>query len=457
MQTSSALLNSLDPAIYLTGDAVGEAYACDWTRANPVLPEVVFRPKTTQQVSEILTACHANGQPVVIQGGRTGLAGGATPQAGEHSLSLELMTQLIEFDREGMTITVGAGMPLQTIQDTAAAEGLEFSMDLGARGSCQAGGIVSTNAGGNQVIQHGMTRSLILGLTAVLADGTVIEANNKLLKNNAGYDLKQLFIGTEGTLGVVTQVTFRLNSSKPASASALCACADFPAVIKLLRHCGKTLPVLSAFEVMWQGYFETALEATGRANPLSELTPFTVLLQTEGSSEGSLSSDLERCLEQALEQELVTDGVLASSIADSQRLWELRDAIADIMPAMEPMAVFDVGIPLADMDRVASAIERDLAREFADCKTLLFGHIGDGNLHVVASTGRAEDKASIEAVVYRHTASASGSVSAEHGIGTLKKPWLPQSRSPAEIALMKSLKQAMDPKGILNPGRVVDR
>ncbi|MEM6575390.1 MAG: FAD-binding oxidoreductase [Pseudomonadota bacterium] len=456
MQTSSAVLESLDPAIYLTGDAVGEAYACDWTRANPVLPAVVFRPKTTQQVSEILAACHANDQPIVIQGGRTGLAGGATPRAGEHSLSLELMNQLIEFDRDGMTITVGAGMPLQVIQDTAAAEGLEFSMDLGARGSCQAGGIVSTNAGGNQVIQHGMTRSLILGLTAVLADGTIIEADNKLLKNNAGYDLKQLFIGTEGTLGVVTQVTFRLNPSKPASASALCACADFPAVIKLLRHCGQTLPVVSAFEVMWRGYFDVAVEATGKPNPLSETAPFSVLIQTEGSNDSSLSDDLERCFEQALERELVTDGVLASSLADSQRLWELRDAIGDIMPTMEHLAVFDVGIPLAAMDRVASAIERDLGQELDGCRTLLFGHIGDGNLHVVASTGRAEDKATIEAIVYRHTASANGSVSAEHGIGTLKKRWLPQSRSPAEIALMKSLKQAMDPKNILNPGRVVD-
>ena len=207
---------------------------------------------------------------------------------------------------------------------------------------------------------------------------------------------------------------------------------------------------------MWRGYFDVSVEATGKRNPVDETAPFSVLIQTEGSNDRSLSDDLERCLEQALERELVTDGVLASSLADSQRLWELRDAIGDIMPTMEHLAVFDVGIPLAAMDRVASAIERDLGQELDGCRTLLFGHIGDGNLHVVASTGRAEDKAAIEAVVYRHTASANGSVSAEHGIGTLKKRWLPQSRSPAEIALMKSLKQAMDPKNILNPGRVVD-
>ncbi|MFK7957928.1 MAG: FAD-binding oxidoreductase [Lysobacterales bacterium] len=456
MAAPNAVLNSLSEDLYLTGDAVGDGYASDWTLDSPLRPDVVFRPRTTEDVSQILKVCQQVGQPLVIQGGRSGLAGGATPRTGEMSLSLERMNQILQVDTAGMTLTTQAGVPLQTLQEHAAKHGLELPLDLGARGSCQAGGIVSTNAGGHQVIQHGMTRALVLGLTAVQADGTVIEANNTLLKNNAGYDLKQLFIGTEGTLGVVTQVTFRLRQPKPATATALCACDNFEQVTHLLNLCARQLPIVCAFEVMWKNYLDAALEVTQQSAPFSQHVAYSVLIQTEGSDEAALNQEFQRCLEAALELSLISDAVVAASLTDADRLWALRDATAEILPAMEPAAVFDVGIPIAQMGSVSEAIKHELARELPHCRTLIFGHIGDGNLHVVASTGEASDKPTIERVVYQHTQRVGGSVSAEHGIGILKKPWLGHSRTAQEIALMQSLKQAMDPKGILNPGRVIN-
>lgn len=452
----AALLASLAPDLYLAADAVGDSYSCDWTLLTPQRPGVVFRPRCTDEVAKILTLCHQHNQALVIQGGRSGLAGGATPQAGELSLSLEKMNQIVELDPEGMTITVGAGTPLQNIQEAASKHGLEFPMDLGARGSCQAGGIVATNAGGNQVIQHGMTRALVLGLTAVLADGTIVAAENSLLKNNAGYDLKQWFIGTEGTLGVVTQVTFRLRQAKAAKASALCACSSFDQVTALLALCDKQLPVVCAFEVMWQDYLSAALTITGSPAPFSPPARYSVLVQTEGSTESQLKDAFEACLGGALEQGLIGDAVLASSLADNARLWALRDAIAELLPTLKHAVTFDVGIPVKHMGALSDSIESDLRQELDNCQCLMFGHIGDGNLHIVAGSGRAEDKPRIEQIVYRRTQSVGGSISAEHGIGMLKKHWLGHSRSETEIALMRTLKHTLDPKGILNPGRVFD-
>lgn len=455
MSPSHPALAQLSGDLYLAGDEVGERHAVDWSGAAAHKPEVVLRPRNTGDVAAMLGLCHAARQPLVVQGGMTGLSGGATPQAGEWALSLERLNQVAELDAAAMTITVGAGAPLQTVQDAAADAGLRLPLDLGARGSCNAGGVVSTNAGGNQVIQHGMARALVLGLTAVLADGTIIPAHNKLLKNNAGFDLKQLFIGSEGALGVVTEATFRLFPQKQGRETALCALRSFADVITLLRRMGERLDVISAFEVMWSDYYQSARRAIGATDPLGGEHGFYVLLETEGANGQAMAEAFQSALFNVLEEGLLRNAVIAQSRAEAAAFWAIRDGIGELLSEHPAAANFDIGLPIAEMDRFVAELGAELQGAYGDCVMLVFGHIGDGNLHILASTGRAGDKAGIYDLVYRKIGAFQGTITSEHGVGVQKKKWLPLVRSEAEIALMRTLKEALDPQAILNRGRVV--
>jgi FAD/FMN-containing dehydrogenase len=441
--------------LYLAGADVSARHACDWSKENAVVPPVVLRPRDTQDVSRMLKLCHAVGQPLVIQGGLTGLSGGATPRVGEWAISLERLQQVLEVDATAMTISVGAGTPLEVIQRIAEKHDCQFPLDLGARGSCLAGGLVATNAGGNAVIHYGTTRSLVLGLVAVLADGTIVAAHNKMLKNNAGWDVKQLFIGSEGILGVVTEVTFRLVPRKRSRQTALCAARSFSDVVRLLKHVSRGTGALTAFEAMWDGYFRAALAASGSADPFREAHACYVLLELEGGGDAADGALIEEALGQALEEGMIVDAVIAKNAGEAEGLWRVRDAVAEIISASGTMATFDIGVPISAMERFLVDMQRELDAEFGRCDCLAFGHVGDGNLHVLASTGRSTDKARIYDRVYRLTQGVGGTISAEHGIGVLKKDWLPLSRSDAELALMRSLKATMDPKNILNRGRIV--
>ncbi len=244
----------------LVGENVNDKYAVDWSRQNPCRPEVVLRPANTGEVSTILRLCNQARQPLVVQGGMTGLVGGATPRTGEWVLSLERLNGVVELDVDSMTLTAKAGTPLETLQIAAREAGFMLPLDLGARGSCTIGGNIATNAGGNQVIQYGMTRSLVLDLEVVMADGTIISSSNKLLKNNTGFDLKHLFIGSEGSLGVVTEAILRLFPSRSSRQSALCAMSEFSDVISLLKSMKRKLPVISSFEAMWASYYRYAVD-----------------------------------------------------------------------------------------------------------------------------------------------------------------------------------------------------
>ena len=451
------LSRALGEDAVLSGPEVSDKYAVDVSGENPHKPVAVVLPRSTADVATILRHCSDARQPVVVQGGLTGLAGGATPQPGELALSLERMSGVESLDKASMTLTALSGTSLQVIQEAAAAAGLLFPLDLGARGSCQLGGLIATNAGGNQVIRFGMTRNLVLGLEVVLADGTVISSMNRMLKNNAGYDLKQLFIGTEGTLGVVTRAVLRLFPRQPGKCTALCALASFPSVVDLLREMQTKMGgSLSAYEVMWASYYDYVIEHVEKLrSPFERSHRLYALIETEGTDSANDAERFENALGSALESGVIQDAVIAQSGKDGRAFWAIRDGIAEITPALMPYASLDVSLGLADMPGFLDQVDAALAARFDSITNLVFGHVGDNNLHLFITTGVESDVELILDTVYKITGDHQGSVSAEHGIGTLKREYLRYSRSNEELELMRRLKRTLDPNGILNAGRVI--
>ena len=456
-RSNGALLDTLRAALgaeaVLTGAAVGERYASDSSHVNACLPSAVLRPRSTAEVAMALRACHEYSQPVVVQGGLTGLAGGATPRAGELALSLERLSGVESVDPDGGTLTALSGTPLATVHEAAARHGLQFALDLGARGSCSIGGNIATNAGGNRVIRYGMTRELVLGLEVVLADGTVLSAMNSMMKNNAGYDLKQLFVGSEGTLGVITRAVLRLHPAPRERLTALLAVPSFRSLVAVLREARTALGgQLGSFEAMWSDYYEFAVaKSLAGARPFAEHHPLYALIELEALDPQSDAERLESLLEQLLADGVAADAVIARSLADSARLWRIRESAGELMAFVRPVTAYDVSLPIEAMERYLEEVDRRAAPLLGPWPLFVFGHLGDGNLHIVAS---AADGPALDAVVYGALAGF-GSVSAEHGVGVLKKPYLEKSRTPVELELMRRLKATLDPHNILNPGRVV--
>lgn len=459
--TDTTLLRSLSdlmgPGGCIVGDDISSRYAVDFGGDNAKKPVAVLRPDSTEALSAALALCHTAKQAVVIQGGMTGLCGGATPQAGEISLSLERLNGIEELDRDSMTMTVLAGTPLQVVQEAASRAGLFFPLDLGARGSCTIGGNIATNAGGNQVLRFGMMRNLVLGLEAVLADGTVISSLNKLIKNNAGYDLKQLFIGSEGTLGIVTRAVLKLQPALTSRTATIIAVQDFPACIKVLHSLQRSLGGgLSAFEAMWASYYDCVISKIDTLrSPFDEPYPLYVLAQIEGNNHAADTEKLESALAELLESGAVLDAAIAQSERETEEFWQIRDGIAEVTPMLQPLVAFDVSVPIRDMEAFTDKAQASLEARFPGVQNLVFGHVGDNNLHLSVTTGKRDDIEAICKIVYDVTCEFDGSIAAEHGIGVSRRKYLKLSRNDAEIALMRQLKAALDPKGILNPGRVI--
>jgi len=446
------------PGGILTGDDV-RSRSDGWPPVGGCQARAVVRPATTAEVSAVLGLCHEAGQAVVTHGGLTGLVGGARTGAGDLVLSLERMTGIGNVDNVNRTLTVEAGAPLQKVQEAAEDAGFLFPLDLGARGSCTIGGNISTNAGGNSVIRYGMTREQVLGVEAVLADGTVISSMKDVIKNNTGYDLKQLFVGSEGTLGIVTRAVLRLRPRPRSRDTALLAIESFDKVAAFLRAMDSALGgTLSAFEVMWNDFYRLIVADEGaHGQPLDGSHAFYVLLEATGGHEESDHQRFEEALEEAFAAELIADAVIAQSRQQREDLWAIRDDVEVMMTRLYPPMTFDISLSIPLLDGYVQEVRAGLADRWPESRLVTFGHLGDGNIHLVLTVGSldAEDVHGVEEIVYGALGRRGGVISAEHGIGLEKRAYLHHSRSPEEIALMRTLKTALDPKNILNPGKIL--
>ena len=445
--------------------------ATDGWGAQECQASAIIRPANTTELSEIMKLCHESGQKVVTHGGCTNMTRGCVAGEDELVISLERMTTIEAIDTTNRTMTVQAGVPLQVVQEKADANDLFFALDLGARGTATIGGNIATNAGGNQVIRYGMTREQVLGLEVVLADGRVLSSMNQMIKNNAGYDLKHLFIGSEGTLGIITRAVLRLRPKMPVCTSALVATDQFSNMAKLLNHMEKSLGgKLSAFETMWQSYYAIAYRTNPMRNPISshmsnnmgkpplpDSYPFYILIEATGAHQKSDSEQFLQALDTALSEGLIIDAVLAESGKQQQAMWAIRDNIPALMP-YQPMVLFDISLPISEMESYLEEMQQNLNAISNNLFVGILGHLGDGNLHVAVqlSEDSATAKKAVEQAVYAPLEHRGGSISGEHGIGLEKKPYLHFSRNEIEIDVMRQLKQLFDPKRILNCDKVID-
>ncbi|MGY4408118.1 FAD-binding oxidoreductase [Bradyrhizobium sp. USDA 3315] len=449
----------LDNSSVLTGTDIDARYYHDLAGKAVAKPRAVVRPRTTEQVSDLLRLCHQKKVPLTTQGGMTGLVRGALPNANEIVLSMERLNAIEEVDTSARVVIAQAGTPLQSIQERVEQEGHIFPLDLGARGSCTIGGNISTNAGGNRVIRYGMTRDLILGLEVVIADGTVLHGLRRHLKNNTGIDLKQLFIGSEGILGVITRAALRVFPAPTEQQVALCALHSFAQVSSFLNMARRHLDgELTAFEVMWNEYYRLTVERVkGVVGPLTADHPFYVLLEAAGNNADRIHADLEELLEAALGVNVILEATLSNSKASASAIWRIRDSSLELgrtFPYASRIG-FDVSLRIDCMDEYAKAIDARIKAIDAGAFAMVFGHVGDGNLHLdLHHEDTPSKREDFEKLVYQITGEFGGSISAEHGIGVLKRPYLKISRTQEEIETMRALKRAIDPNNILNPGRI---
>lgn len=441
----------------LVGSSVSER-ATSWFDNSPMQAGAIIRPGNTSEVAEVLALCHKEGVEIVPLGGMTGFVEGAVPKPNQIGLSLERMNSIESIDVDNRTVVVQAGVPLQQLHEFAESHDMHYPVDLGARGSCTLGGMAATNAGGNEVLRYGMTREQILGLEVVLANGEVITNLRPLLKNNTGYDLKQLFIGSEGTLGVITRLTLRLRPLHHSLSTALVAVPNFESLPTLLRALEKRLGGrLSAFEVMWQDHIQFVVndESTHTA-PLGLSSPYFVLIQAANYHELENEIFLS-ALEALLEQEVIVDAAIASSVAQQNALWAIRDDIERLTTGLAPYIGYDVSLPIHAMHDYIETLKENVITRWPGAKVIVFGHLGDGNLHLFIHIGpelNEEDRAMVNHLVYEPLGRLDGSVSAEHGIGFQKKAYLKYSRTEAEVNWMRKMKAVLDPDGLLNPGAI---
>ncbi|CEG49635.1 d-2-hydroxyglutarate mitochondrial precursor [Plasmopara halstedii] len=419
--------------------------------------QMVLKPKTTAQVSAILNYCNQRNLSVVPQGGNTGLVGGSVPVYDEIVLSMSSMNNVISFDEVSGVLVCEAGCILENLDSYVAKHGYMMPLDLGAKGTCQIGGNVATNAGGLRLLRYGSLHGTVLGIEAVLADGTVIDCLSTMRKDNTGYDLKQLFIGSEGTLGVVTKVSILTPPRSSSKNVALLACEDFAACQKAFVEAKKNLgEVLSAVEFMDRQSLDIVFsQQDWTKDPLETISPFYVLIETSGSNSHHDMEKLEAFLEDVMGSGVVVDGTVAQDASQAQKLFMLREDISLSLSSRGFVYKYDISLPLDQYYKIVEEV-RDIVTPLG-AEVVGFGHMGDCNLHLNVSTREYDEKVfnALEPFVFEWTSKYRGSISSEHGIGTHKPPFLHLSKSDDSIRLMRQVKQLMDPKGILNPYKVL--
>ncbi|WP_438961934.1 FAD-binding oxidoreductase [Nonlabens sp.] len=457
---SHSLFDSiLQPSQILSGENLRDRYHHIWHTDKPLKAICVLLPTSTQEVSDIMKICHQQLSPVVVHGGLTNLVGSTETSGHEVVISTEKLNLIEEIDTSSRTMTVQSGVILETIHNAAGEKDLLFPLNFGARGSAQIGGVISTNAGGLRVLKYGMTRQLILGLEAVLADGTIISSMKKIIKDNSAYDLKQLFIGSEGTLGIITRAILKLEEAPKSRNAAYIGFNSYDKVVAFLKFMDSNLAgKLSGFELIWRNSYEQMTSTSDAVRPpLPYDYNYYVLIESLGSHTQNDHEEFQNLLEHALENELILDAVMAQSLSDVEWFFRIREDVNNLVDFMKHDQHFDISLPIPLIGDYIAERYKSLKEIDGVEQVYAFGHVADGNIHFMIGKSNLslELKRTIDHCIYNGLKSIGGSVSAEHGIGTHKKDYLELCRSTEEIALMKSLKAAMDPKGLLNPGKVL--
>ena len=437
-----------------------DRFGVDRTSFWPPKPCGVVMPGSIEEVRQIVLLANEHNVAIVPSGGRTGLSGGAVATNGELVVAMDRLNQVVDFNPIERTLTVGAGMITANLQAYAQQHDLFYPVDFASAGSSQIGGNIATNAGGIKVIRYGMTRDWVMGLKVVTGGGDILDLNKGLVKNNTGYDLRHLFIGSEGTLGLICEVTIRLSTPPAESVVMVLGVSRFAAILKVLEAFRRQID-LSAFEFFSQSALDKVVAHTECAKPFDTEAPFYVLLEFETASQVPLDQAL-RLFEQAVAEGWVVDGVISQTVAQAQTLWKLREDISETLWQWQPYKN-DISVRVSLMPEFMQEVEALVSERYPDFELVWYGHIGDGNLHLnilKPEAMTAEDFVARCTPVSHEIGSLlahyKGSVSAEHGVGLLKKEYLYHSRSNEEIAMMRNIKKAFDPKGLLNPGKVFD-
>lgn len=438
-------------------------YGKDWTKIFPPKPSGIAFPRSTEEVVKLVRLCSEHQIPLVPSGGRTGLAAGAVAANGELVLSLSRMNQMGPVDPLSQTVRVQAGAVTEAVHQHCEVHGLTWPIDFAAKGSSQIGGNISTNAGGVKVIRYGMTRQWVLGLQVVTMQGEVLELNGALEKNNTGLDLRQLFIGSEGTLGIVTEATLKLTRISGDLNVFLFAVEDISAVLRLFLEARRAPFQLMAFECFTQNCLEVVSEKLGHQSPLQTRSGAYVLLEVERPSSSNAQDVLDQWLNGLFEKGFVLDGTLAQSPRESREIWSIREGISESLFIKGLLHKNDIAVPIAGLEGFVSEMDAMFRRRNSEVEVYTFGHIGDGNLHVNTMKPSSMSKEEFlkfaqgsDQELFALVKKYQGSISAEHGIGLLKKPSLGFTKSAEEMALMKAIKKALDPQGLLNPGKIFD-
>ena len=454
-----ALARDLPQLRLKTDPADLEHYGRDWTRRWTPAPLAIAFPASVEEVQAIVRWANANAVAIVPSGGRTGLSGGAVAAHGELVVSLERMNRVLGFDAVDRTLTVEAGIPLQLAQEAARGHGLQYPVDFAARGSATIGGTIATNAGGIRVVRYGNTREWIAGLTVVTGSGEVLELNRALVKNSSGYDFRQLMIGSEGTLGIVVEAILRLTDPPPPSNVMLLALPSFEGLMQVFAEFRGRLR-LEAFEFFTDHALRHVV-AHGAQKPLDGEYPYYVVTEFASDDEATGAAAMA-AFEHCMEQGWVADGAISQSDAQAQQIWRLREGITEAVARYRPYKN-DVSVRISAMPAFLAQTQALLGEAYPQFEVVWFGHIGDGNLHINVlkpdATADAEFVAQCEQVtklLAQALQAHGGSISAEHGIGLVKKPYLGSTRSDAEVALMRGVRRVFDPAGILNPGKLFD-